>query len=84
MNYLVILIMQIIQVGKRRAIYIPKQVADELGIEEGDKLILEVKNGKIILTHVKPVEKNIFWSEVSVGEVEEVGEEITRDITGSR
>jgi len=76
--------MQIIQVGKRRAIYIPKQVADELGIEEGDKLILEVKNGKIILTHVKPVEKNIFWSEVSVGEVEEVGEEITRDITGSR
>ncbi len=74
---------EIIQVGKKRAIYIPKHVAEEMGINEGDKMVLEVKDGKIILTHIKKVEENVFWGEVSIEEVEEVGEEITRDTLGS-
>jgi len=78
------LVVEVIQVGKKRAIYIPKHIAEELGINVGDKLILEVKDGKIILTHIKKVEKNVFWGEVTIEEVEKVGEEITRDLIGSR
>ncbi len=74
---------EIVQVGKKRAIYIPKHIAKEMGINEGDKMILEVKDGKIILTHIKKVRGNVFWGEVSIEEVEEVGEEITRDTIGS-
>ena len=38
-----------IRVGRRRAIVIPKAVAEALGIDEGSKLKLTVENGKIIL-----------------------------------
>ena len=80
----VLIVIEVIKVGKKRAIYIPKHIAEELGINVGDKLIQEVKDGKIILTHIKKVEKNVFWGEVTIEEVEKVGEEITRDLIGSR
>jgi len=52
MYSLVILLSQVlgVRVGKKRTIVIPKVVADLLGIDEGSRLILEVKDGKIILT----------------------------------
>ena len=71
---------QIIRVGRKRAIYLPKDVAEKLGVKEGDKLLLEVVEGKIVLTPVKLSAPRRFWGEVSVREVEEVGEEITRRV----
>ena len=71
----------VVRVGRKRAIYIPRSVAEELGVREGDKMVLEVVDGKIVLTPVKPRGVKRFWGEVSVKEVEEVGEEITKEIT---
>jgi len=39
-----------VRVGKKRTIVIPKIIADLLNIDEGSRLILEVRDGKIILT----------------------------------
>ncbi|BDC18863.1 AbrB/MazE/SpoVT family DNA-binding domain-containing protein [Acidianus sp. HS-5] len=38
-----------IEVGKKGYIIIPKDIRDLLGIKEGDRLILSVYDGKIIL-----------------------------------
>ena len=67
---------RIVRIGRKLAIYIPKDVAESLELREGDSMILEVIDGKIVLTPVKPVKRHEFW-----GEVEEVGEEITRKVT---
>ncbi len=48
-----------IRVGRKRIIVIPKQIASELGIEEGDKLLLIVDDNKIIL---KPIPNAITLS----------------------
>jgi len=49
----------VIRVGKRRTIVIPKYVSDVLGIDEGSKLELIVKDGCIIL---KPLPDAIYLS----------------------
>ena len=41
-----------VRVGRRRTIVIPKAIAEALGIDEGSELVLELKDGYIIL---KPV-----------------------------
>lgn len=41
-----------IRVGKKRTIVIPKVVAEMLSIDEGSRLVLEVRDGSIVL---KPV-----------------------------
>jgi len=71
----------VVRVGRKRAIYIPKSVAEELGLKEGDRILLEVVDGKIVLTPVKLRGVRRFWGEVSVVEVEEVGEEVTKEVT---
>ncbi len=38
-----------IEVGRKGYVIIPKVVRDLVGIKEGDKLIVKVENGKIIL-----------------------------------
>lgn len=76
---------QTIQVGKKNAVYIPKRVAEIVGITEGDKLILEVRSDGILL---KPVKQGITipkpWTEVSPEEVEEVGIEISKKILSQK
>ena len=70
-----------IQVGKKYAIYIPRKVVDELKIKEGDTLLLSIEGDKIILKRVrKPSPKVRYWSKVSPDEVEEIGEEISKQI----
>ena len=68
-----------IRVGKRYALYIPKRVAKALGIEEGDLIAMEVRNGEIRLRPVRRPKLGEYWAEVSPEEVEEVGEELSRD-----
>ncbi|BDC19961.1 AbrB/MazE/SpoVT family DNA-binding domain-containing protein [Acidianus sp. HS-5] len=41
--------MKIVRVGKRNAIYIPKDIAESINLKEGDKLEIIVKDGKIEL-----------------------------------
>ena len=49
----------IVRVGKKRTIVIPKKVAEVLEIDEGTRLILEIRDDKIIL---KPLPDAIYLS----------------------
>lgn len=46
------------EVGKKGYVIIPKDIRDLLGIKEGDKLILNVYDGKIILEPERKVDIN--------------------------
>ncbi|BCS93704.1 hypothetical protein L3N51_01439 [Metallosphaera sp. J1] len=69
---------KVIKVGKRNAIYLPNEVVESLGIGEGSSLLLTVKDGKIEILPLRRANK--YWAEISSREVEEVGEEISRDL----
>ena len=69
---------QIIRIGRRMAVYIPKDIAERLGLEEGDRMVLQLVNGRLVLTPIKPPGVQEAWGEASMEEVEEVGEELTR------
>ena len=69
---------QIIRIGRRMAVYIPKDIAERLGLAEGDRMVLQLVNGRLVLTPIKPPRVQEAWGEVSMKEVEEVGEELTR------
>ena len=56
--YAVSLTMEI-RVGRKRTIVIPKAVAEALGIDEGSRLVLEVRDGCILL---KPIPDAITLS----------------------
>ncbi len=75
------MIIQIVQLGKRNAIYIPKKVVRKIGINEGDKLILEVKGDTILL---KPVKRGLTipkpWTKVTYKDVERVGVELSERV----
>jgi AbrB family looped-hinge helix DNA binding protein len=70
---------QVVRVSKKLAIYIPKAVAEQLNISEGDKLLLEVRDGKIILGPMpKLLVRRRYWSEATVEEVEAESEELIK------
>jgi len=47
-----------VEVGKKGYVIIPKNIRDLLGIKEGDKLTLNVYDGKIILEPERKVDIN--------------------------
>ena len=67
------------RVGRKYAIYLPKSIVRELNISEGDRVIITLEEGKII---IKPVKKFLsrkkYWTEISAEEIEEEGENLTR------
>ena len=46
----------IVKVLRKRQITLPKEICDALGIEEGDLLVLEVVDGKIVARKLDPVD----------------------------
>ena len=48
-----------VRVGKKRTIVIPKAIADALGIDEGSKLLLELRDDHILL---KPIPDAVILS----------------------
>jgi AbrB family looped-hinge helix DNA binding protein len=67
---------QVIQIGKKYAVYLPRKLVDELDLKEGDVLLVKVEGGKLLL---KPIRRTVeFWSKIKPEEVEEVGEELTK------
>ncbi|MDK2463735.1 MAG: AbrB/MazE/SpoVT family DNA-binding domain-containing protein [Candidatus Korarchaeota archaeon] len=71
-----------IRVGRRYALYIPKRVVEALGIEEGDLVAIEVRDGEIRLRPVKRPKPGEYWAEVGPEEVEEFGEDLSRGAIG--
>jgi AbrB family looped-hinge helix DNA binding protein len=68
---------KIIKVGKRNTIHLPIAIVEELGIKEGDMLVLVYDKDKIEL---RPLKLKKYWAEISFKEVEEVKEEISRSL----
>jgi len=76
---------QVVQLGKKYTLYIPKSVATELGLQEGDYLLLETHEGRIVLQPVKPPRlPKKYWATVTLEEVEEEGERLTREMEGAK
>jgi len=61
-------------------LYLPKQIVERLSIKEGDVFLLKIINdNNLILRRVKKNSTKVeYWSEVTPGEVEEIGEEVSR------
>ena len=57
--------MKTLTVSPKRQIAIPKEVCEKLHIREGDQLILEVKEGKLVLepSFNVPRSQAWFWTE---------------------
>lgn len=75
-----------VRVGKRRTIVIPKEVAERLGIDEGTRLELEVKENSIVL---RPIPDAIYlslhgekYARVSLEELEETSIEEQKKYIG--
>jgi len=75
-----------IRVGRKRTIVIPKAVAEALGIDEGSRLLLEVRDGYIVL---KPIPDAISLSlkgekiaRITLEELEETSVEEQRKYLG--
>ncbi|AHC52203.1 AbrB family transcriptional regulator [Sulfolobus acidocaldarius SUSAZ] len=67
---------KVLRVGRKYAIYIPKEIVDEMKIKEGDLLVVTREGDKITLVPLK--RPTGYWAEIDADEVEKVGEEITR------
>lgn len=70
-----------VEVKKKGVMVIPKTIRDLLGIKEGSKLKLEVKDGKIILEperkiDVEKVKEELeeHWKKISYGKKPKLGE----------
>jgi AbrB family looped-hinge helix DNA binding protein len=50
-----------VQVRKKAQVTLPQSVRQELGIEEGDFLDIQVRNGEIVLKAKKLVDKEQSW-----------------------
>ena len=57
--------MKTLTVSPKRQIAIPKEVCEKLHIREGDQLILEVKEGRLVLepSFTVPRSQAWFWTE---------------------
>ncbi|HID70389.1 MAG TPA: AbrB/MazE/SpoVT family DNA-binding domain-containing protein [Desulfobacterales bacterium] len=67
------------RVGRKGAIYIPKSIMQVLGVKEGDKVIIRVEDGRLVLEFIPdPFTLAVdirAWAETSVEEFEKESEE---------
>lgn len=66
------------KVGKKGAIYIPKRICEQLGINEEDKVLMRVEGGKLVLEFIPdPLSlamKVKKWTRTTVEEFEKESE----------
>lgn len=70
-----------VRVGKKLTIHIPKAIAEELNIKEGDILSLKVKDNKIILEQNDAIFlslKGRKFAKVSLEDIDRISEEEQR------
>ncbi len=68
---------QVVRLGRKYALYLPKDIVRALDLREGDKLLLEVKDNMLILRPIPRLfKKRRYWSETSVNEFEVESEEV--------
>ncbi len=74
----------IVRLGRKNAIYLPRQVVERLRLREGDKLVIELKDHEIILRLLPRLfdEEVEYWSSITVEEIERESEELIKHAGG--
>ncbi|MHA1610325.1 MAG: AbrB/MazE/SpoVT family DNA-binding domain-containing protein [Candidatus Njordarchaeales archaeon] len=76
----------ILKVGKKGAIYLPRKLIKKLGISEGDKVLVRVKENKVILEFIPdPISlalKTKKWASTTVKEFEKESERMQEELYG--
>jgi len=71
---------QIVRLGRKYAIYLPKNIISSLNLKEGDKFILKVEGDQIILKPLpKFLKKRPVWRKTSIEEFEKGSEELPEE-----
>ncbi|MCX8182432.1 MAG: AbrB/MazE/SpoVT family DNA-binding domain-containing protein [Candidatus Methanomethyliaceae archaeon] len=77
----------ITKLGKKGAIYIPKQISERLGLREGDKVLMKVDDNKLIFEFIQdPLSlalKIKKWSRTTVEEFEKESEADQNALSGN-
>ncbi len=76
-----------LKVGKKGAIYLPKRVMEELGIEPGDVLVMKVTEGNKVVLELVPdpltlAIKSKKWARTTVEEFERDSEKEQEELYG--
>ncbi len=67
-----------VRLGRKNAVYLPREVVEKLGLREGDKLEVRITGEGVLLRPVpRLLRERRVWGEVTPEEVEEVGEELS-------
>jgi len=69
----------VVRVGRKYALYLPKEVIKKLGLREGDRLLLSIRGNELVLRPLPRLfRERGYWAETTVEEFEEESEELTR------
>jgi AbrB family looped-hinge helix DNA binding protein len=75
-----VMLSKVVRVSKKNTIYIPKDIAEKVGVSEGILVEVSVEDGKIVLT---PIPDPLWlalhgpkFAEVSIEDVERTSEEM--------
>ena len=66
----------IVKLGRKYAIYLPKNIVSSLNLKEGDKLILKVEGEQIVLKPLRFLRKRPAWAKTTIEEFERESEEL--------
>ncbi len=62
-----------VKVGKKYAIYLPKAVVEEVGLSEGDKVLIRVEDDKILLEPIRdPIKLALYGKKFASIKPEEI------------
>ncbi len=71
-----------LRVGRKRALYLPREVLEAVGLSEGDEVVVRVEGGRIVVERAPDpflfAAKRSKWARVTVEEFEEESEDEQR------
>ncbi len=70
-------------IGTKCEIYIPKKIRDQLGLKPKDKIIIRIKNGRLIIIPVKDFEDLLSKKpevEISLDEFHKFRQELSKSV----
>jgi len=70
----------IVRLGRKNAIYLPRQVVEKLRLREGDRLVVELRDREIVLKPLPRIfdEEIEYWGSASIEEIERESEELMK------
>ena len=67
------------RVGRKYALYLPREVVERLGLREGDRLLLSIRGDELVLRPLpRLLRERSYWAETTVEELEAESENLTR------